>query len=45
MLKFLCVIQDLADNNYNSIANCIFYLTKNLKMAQNLSQNMLNETM
>jgi len=30
MLNFLYVIQDLVDNNNNnnSIANCIFYLTK-----------------
>ena len=29
MLKFfIYVIQDLAGNNNNSIANCIFYLTK-----------------
>jgi len=28
MLKFLYVIQDLVDNNSNSIADCILYLTK-----------------
>jgi len=30
MLKFLYVIQDLVgnNNNNNTIANCIFYLTK-----------------
>ena len=38
MLKFLYIIRDLVGNNNNSIANCIFYLTKkviNLKMAYN----------
>ena len=28
ILKFLYVIRDLVGNNKNSIANCIFYLTK-----------------
>jgi len=28
MLKFLNFIRDLVGNNNNSIANCIFYLTK-----------------
>jgi len=28
LLKFLYVIRDLVGNNNNSIANCIFYLTK-----------------
>jgi len=27
-LKFVYVIPDLVGNNNNSIANCIFYLTK-----------------
>jgi len=28
VLKFLNVIRDLVGNNNNSMANCIFYLTK-----------------
>jgi hypothetical protein len=28
MLKFLYIIRDVLDNNKNSIANCLFYLTK-----------------
>ena len=28
MLKFVYIIRDLVGNNNNSIANCIFYLTK-----------------
>ena len=28
LLKFLYVIRDLVVSNENSIANCIFYLTK-----------------
>ena len=28
MLKFLYVIRELVGNNNNSIADCIFYLTK-----------------
>jgi len=28
MLQFIYVIQDLIGNKNNSIANCIFYLTK-----------------
>ena len=28
MLQFLCVIRDLVGNTNNSIANCVFYLTK-----------------
>jgi len=28
MLRFLYVIRDLVGNNNNSIANCMFYLTK-----------------
>jgi len=28
IFKFLYVIQDLVGNNNNSVANCIFYLTK-----------------
>jgi len=29
MLQFVYVIRDLVVNNNNSIANCIFYVTKN----------------
>jgi len=28
MLKFLYIIRDLVGNNNNSVADCIFYLTK-----------------
>jgi len=35
MLKFLAFILDLVVNNKKSIANCIFYLTKNLVEALN----------
>ena len=34
MLKFLYVIQGLVGNNNNSIANCIFYLTKKSNQAE-----------
>jgi len=31
VLNFLYVLRDLVGNNNNSIANCIFYLTKKSK--------------
>ena len=38
MLKFLYVTRDLVGNKNNSIANCIFYLTKKSNQPEDGSQ-------
>ena len=38
LMQCICVIQDLVGNNNNSIANCIFCLTKKSNQPQDGSQ-------
>jgi hypothetical protein len=38
MVKFSYVIRDLVDNKNNSVANCVFYLTKKNNQPEDGSQ-------